>query len=112
MDRYIFEKDHDPGQDVRLHLKLLDVRVEKALERGSIHLLQERVRIHIQLMQPTPMGRTMNNIMMIIGKMNKLGMMMKPTLVFLVDLKKNNIIQLVRMSMSTSMMLMNLKQWH
>ena len=112
MDRYIFVRAHDPGQDVYLHLRCLESRVERAPERRSIHLLLERVRIHVQLTPPTPMGRTlMSSIGKNIGMMNKFGMRTNPTLVFLVELKMN-LKQLVRMTMATSMMLTSTKQWH
>ena len=88
MDRYIFVRDHDPGQDVHLHTHHRESRVDRALERGSTHLLQERVRTHVQLTPPTTMGRTlMSNIGMNIGMMNKLRMRMNPTLVSFVKFK-------------------------
>ena len=104
MDRYIFVKDHDPGQDVHLHLRCLEGRLEKATGRGSTYLLLERVRIHVELTPPTPMGRTlMSNIGMNFGMVDKLGMGMNLTLVFLVEMKMN-FKQLVRMTVTTSMM--------
>ena len=108
MGRYIFVKDHDPGQDLYLHLRWLESRVEKG---GSIHLLLERVRIHVQLTPPTSMGWTLMSNRMSTGMMNKLGTRLNPTLVFLVRLRIN-FKQLVRMTLTTLTMLMSTKQWH
>ena len=88
--RYL-SNDHNPGQDVRLHLHCMESRVERAPEIGKYTSSSAKGLYPPSAYTAYPDGEDVDesNIGMNIGMMNKLGMRMNPTLVFLEELKMN-----------------------